>query len=158
MWIYDSLHKIQLRNIVSDHYSKICKKCNKKKTGNDYHKNNKTKDGLLSICKSCKNIEVRDHYKENRESILFNQKKYKKPRTKEQIEKKKFQNQDYQSKNKDKLKIQDSNRRKKRTSDYENNRQDYLKNNADRLKIYSKPIEIVDTKNAIEFIKKISKK
>jgi hypothetical protein len=39
--------------------NKLCKRCNKTKDINEFHKSSKTKDGIYRYCKECKNLEGR---------------------------------------------------------------------------------------------------
>lgn len=51
---------------------KTCGKCSKEKESTEFHTDNRSKDGLMSTCKSCR----KKHYQENRDEILAYKKQY----------------------------------------------------------------------------------
>lgn len=49
---------------------KTCPRCKESKSLNDYHKNNKKRDGKCTYCKSCIATYTKDFYKSNRTKII----------------------------------------------------------------------------------------
>lgn len=58
--------------------TKICNKCKKEKSIEDFSINNTRKDGRNSICKECFRIYRNNHYKENRQYYINKAREYKK--------------------------------------------------------------------------------
>jgi len=52
---------------------KVCSKCNKSKSSDEFYKNNSNKkDGLSTWCKKCQKKDKKLHYENNREKYLNN--------------------------------------------------------------------------------------
>lgn len=58
--------------------TKVCTKCNTVKSIFDFHKSNKTKDGLKYHCKKCRKKQESYRYQQNKEIIKKNVNNYRK--------------------------------------------------------------------------------
>ena len=76
---------------------KTCGKCNKEQEPSEFHTDRRSKDGLMSTCKSCR----KKHYQENRDDILA----YKKEYAKNHIFNIMTTRQEYYERNKERLKV-----------------------------------------------------
>jgi hypothetical protein len=76
--------------MINKYGKKKCNKCGKYKSIEDFHKDKKNKDGLVSWCKDCVKEYDKEQYLKNRQKILNRKKEYWKEHRKNLIKKHKI--------------------------------------------------------------------
>jgi hypothetical protein len=128
---------------------KLCLKCNIEKKNCEFHKNTKSKDGLVPYCKECRKLISADYNKKYSDKISIKRKKYKEDNPEKIKSINKISTKKYKSKNQDKLKLQSKLYREKNKDKEKERHKLYKEKNKDKIKEYN-------SKNA-EYIKNYKK-
>ena len=99
--------------------TKICSKCGRELSLDNFYKKKDGKYGVSSICKDCSNAISKEYYENNREKINLRCKEYRET-NKEKIS---LCNKEYHEKNKEKIKLQ---------------MKEYRENNKEKIKLIGK--------------------
>lgn len=117
---------------------KVCSLCNKQKpTATDFHKDPKSKDGLVARCKSCVRLRSVRYYNENKEKVrVSNQVNYQKNKEKRDEANRKWieENKDRHSKYQKQYRIENEDKLKRyKKAYYQNNKLDIMQ----KVKLWS---------------------
>ena len=113
--------------------TKICSKCGRELSLDNFYKKKDGKYGVSSICKDCSNAISKEYYENNREKINLRCKEYRET-NKEKIS---LCNKEYHEKNKEKIKLQMKEYRENNKEHYKDLFKKYYENNKDKYKEYN---------------------